>query len=221
MINKKMQQLIPAPLPPALKSPQQYLDAILKVNPAWSGRLPSQASMGIRAWAALWAAAVSVGNACRISEVLRITVRDLLQNGCAVIVGSKGSNARMIYTGLAPQDVLNLHASSPLRPLFGVTYREVWGVCAGHGFAVQEPSHLNKSVTHAGRYSVAQQVAANHGEAVAGQVLGHKSKTAVEHYVFPEELANRRNMRRRMKLNENARIQGPQLPEFVRNLEDM
>lgn len=219
MINKKSQKLVPAPLPPALKSTQQYVEAILKVNPAWSGRLPRPQAIGLRAWSALWAAAVAVGNACRISEVLGIVGRDLLANGCAIIVGSKGSNARMIWTGIDPQTASDLHALSPLRPLFGVTYKEVWGVCVAYGLAVQELGHSNKSVTHAGRYTVAQKISAEHGEAVAGQVLGHKSRNAIEYYVSPQACAQRRAVQKRIKLNEQARTQGPQLPEFLRNEE--
>lgn len=219
MINKKSQKQIPAPLPPALKSTQQYVEAILKVNPAWAGRLPRPQAIGMRAWAALWAAAVAVGNACRISEVLRIVGRDLIQNGCAVILGSKGSNARMIWTGLDPQTASDLYALSPLRPVFGVTYREVWGVCAGCGLAVQEPGHINNSVTHAGRYQIAQDVAKAHGQVVAGQVLGHKSKTAVEHYVFPQNCAKRRAVQKRIQYRTNAQMNGPQLPEFLNDKE--
>lgn len=219
MINKKSQKQIPAPLPPALKSTQQYVEAILKVNPAWAGRLPRPQAMGLRAWAALWAAAVAVGNACRISEVLGILCRDLLANGCAVIVGSKGSNARMIYTGLDTAIASLLWGDWPRRPLFGVTYREVWGVCVAHGLAVQEPGHLNNSVTHAGRYQVAQKVAEAHGQAVAGQVLGHKSKTAVEHYVFPQDCAKRRAVQKRIQYRTSAQINGPQLPEFLNDKE--
>lgn len=215
MINKKSQKQIPTPLPPALKSTQQYVEAILKVNPAWAGRLPRPQAIGLRAWAALWAAAVAVGNACRISEVLRIVGRDLIQNGCAVILGSKGSNARMIWTGLDPQTASDLHALSPLRPVFGVTYREVWGVCVGWGFVVQELGHINNSVTHAGRYQIAQDVARAYGQVVAGQVLGHKSETAVEHYIFPQDCAKRRAVQKRIKYRTSAQMNGPQLPEFL------
>lgn len=206
---------VSTPLPPALKSTQQYLETILKVNPDWSERLNKCFINSKRILSCLWAGAVAVANACRISEVLRIEGKDILPNGTAIITASKNSNARMIYLGLDRDLVCHLKNNFTNRSVFGVQYREVWGALVRFGLAVQEIGHKNNAVTHAGRYAVAKEVAKNHGEEVAGQVLGHRSKNAITYYLHPELQPKRSLMRKRMDEGWNRKLFGPKLPGFL------
>lgn len=220
MYIKKSLKSKPAPFPLAPKSPQEYLETITKVCPQWGAVLATRAIKASRTLRALWAAAVAVGNGCRISEVLGIRCSDLMPNGCAVIVGSKGSNARTIFTGLCMEQVIRVQSACTHWLLFGVSYREVWQAVVANRLAVQEPGHEHRSVTHTGRYDLAQKVAAEHGAEVAGQVLGHKSKNSVNYYIFPEACADERVLRTRIRYRLGKRTQGPQIPDFIKEAQN-
>ena len=176
---------VSAPFQLALKSPTVYLKAITNVNPAWGKRLASihikESSIAGR----LWAGAVAVANACRISEVLRIRACNIQPNGMAWVEGSKGSNARFLYLGIDPATAAEFISLPGSVAVFPGDYQHVYRACLAFGFAEMLPGHQHQTVTHAGRYRLAQQIAAQAGEVGAGQVLGHRSTTAVQYYVHP------------------------------------
>ena len=134
----------------------------------------------------LWAGAVAVANACRISEVLSITNFQVQPNGMAWTVGSKGSNSRLIYLGLLSSEAEELRSVNVAFKLFPWGYQHVYRACLAYGFAGSLPCHKHRVITHAGRYRLAQEIAQASREAVAGEVLGHKSKTAIEYYIKPQ-----------------------------------
>lgn len=205
----------PAPHFLCWKSSQYYLEAITKLVPAWGMALKSKNITSKRTWVALWAAAVAVANACRISEVLAARGSGMLPNGMVVTVGSKGSNARMIWTAMNVEDCTRCPQQIPSRPVFCVGYKEVWQAVVLNGFAVQEPGHQNRSVTHSGRYSVMQKAVAILGEDKAGEVIGHKSKRSNRYYTRPEECAHDRAARNAERKRKKFFTQGPQLPDFM------
>lgn len=209
---------VTAPSPLALKSPQLYLQIIKCVNPEWGEKLQNVLLKGATLWCALAAAAVAVGNACRISEVLGLEAQHLLPNGNVIILGSKGSNARIIWPGFTLDTATYLRGLPPHTPLFPVRYQDVWRACVTHGLAVQEPGHEHRTVTHTGRYRVAQQIAAIAGDAKAGEALGHKSKRAVTYYTDTKTAARERAMRKRAAAFKSFTTQGPQLPEFLKEV---
>lgn len=209
---------VTTPTPLALKSPQLYLQLIMCVNPEWREKLKNVVLKGATLWCALAAAAVAIGNACRISEVLGLEAQHLLPNGNAIMLGSKGSNARIIWPGFTLDTALHLKSLPPHTPLFPVKYQDVWRACVTHGLTVQEPGHEHRTVTHAGRYRVAQQIAAIAGDAKAGEALGHKSKRAVMYYVDTKTAAKERAMRKRAAAFKSFTTQGPRLPEFLRGV---
>lgn len=206
---------VPAPNQVCTKSPQFYSELVNRVNPAWGRILSAKAITSTRVWVALWAAAVAVANACRISEVLGMLGGQVLPNGMAVIVGAKGSNARTIYTGLLPSECEYLATYCRQWPVFCVGYKEVWEAVVGHKLAVQEPGHERRSVTHQGRYALAEKIAPVLGEEVAGQALGHKSSKSARYYAHPERCAEDRRVRKAIAARNKTLTQGPQLPDFL------
>lgn len=215
-----LKKLIPIKSEPAphflcWKSTQYYLELITRLVPAWGAALLGKHIVSKRAWVALWAAAVAVANACRISEVLAAKGSGILPNGMAVTVGSKGSAARMIWLALPYEDCTRATHEIPVRPVFPVKYKEVWEAVTRNGLAVQEPAHEHKSVTHQGRYSVMQQAMKAIGEDKAGEAIGHKSKRSNRYYTHPEECAHDRAIRKRDRERKEILTQGPQLPDFL------
>jgi len=201
----------PAPSPLALRSPQQYLELIKKVYPAWATSFPRMPQKSMSGMCAIAASAVAMGNGCRISEILGLKVKQLRANGTAIALGSKGSNARMIWTGFDRETIAYLGTLPPDCPVFPVDYMQCWRLLALCGLGVQEPGHAVVSRTHAGRYEVAAKAKAIGGTGIAGQVLGHKSKTAEEYYTQPQKAAS--NRRRRMR--QNLTQCGPNLEDFI------
>lgn len=213
--DRKRNTFVPAPSPLAVASPQDYLARIYKVMPDWGTKLKSAEIKDSFVWCALWAAAVAVGNACRISEVLRIEVRHVSANGLAVALGSKGSSARMIYLGMHQSEIDHILRLPPRLQLFPVRYQSVWRAVAYNGLRVQEPSHVRMSATHSGRYGLVQKLAPEIGERAAGEAIGHKSARSVTYYAHPEICGQERAIRKAQANTKKLLTAGPQLPEFL------
>lgn len=170
----------------ALKSPPVYLESINKLVPGWGRALVSAEHVSKLDLFCLYAAAVTVGNGCRISEVLSIKSGQIQPNGTAFIKPSKGSSSRLIYLGITPEQA-EQYAQLPLKSaVFPLTYIQVWRACVKYGFADRIPNHQHLAVTHAGRYRLAQAVAKNAGAVAAGEVLGHKSENSILYYIDPQ-----------------------------------
>lgn len=184
---QNIKRAVPAPHMLAVKSSKFYLELIKKLVPAWGPALEKKNITIPHAWVCLWAAAVAVGNACRISEVLRVKGCNILANGHAVVTGSKGSSARMIDTGLQAQVADTFRTKHPTRCLFEVQYREVWRQVIYCGLAVQEPAHTNRTVTHQGRYRLVQEMQGAVGLKAAGEAIGHKSARSTAYYANTPE----------------------------------
>lgn len=212
---KKIGRAVSAPSPLCMKSPQEYYKLIAQVNPAWTSKLPRVEHIQRTAACALAAGAVTVANACRISEVLAIQVQHLMPNGCAVIVGAKGSNARTIYTGFSPELIRQLKVYPANAFVFPIKYKQVWETLALHGFAVQEPGHVHRTLTHAGRYSLVQNMAPIIGKEKAGQAIGHRSSRSVEYYANGELTEKERTLRNRVKKSLQKPFVGPRLEDFI------
>lgn len=215
-VNSKRTNSVTAPSPVALKSPQVYLQIINKVNPAWGEKLKSVPQTNASRWCALAAAAVAVGNAARISEVLRIQICHLMPNGTALLIGAKGSNCRTIWTGLYTEIVEQFKQLPQKAQLFPVRYIDCWRACVALGLVIQEPGHVHRSVTHAGRYGFVQRMASVVGAEVAGNAMGHKSQTASMNYADTRTAERERARRKRAEEMRKFLEHGPQLPEFLR-----
>ena len=157
-------------------------------------------------------------NGCRINEILSLEWKQTLPSGMAFIKASKGSNSKMIYLGLTPQDREDLYPSNPHTLIYHASYIEVYKCLVKHNCFTYEKGHLNKSVTHSGRYSLAESVCSALGQEAASQVLGHKSKTAIENYLGKVDLKKERERKQRARLRFLASISGPTIPEWLQKV---
>lgn len=189
----------------AFKSPSFYYEIINRLIPEWGRRILEGDRLSSLEGASLWAAAVSVSNACRISEVLRITPSRVQENGLAWTTGSKGSNARLLFIGALPKDMEQIRTIAPEQKLFPVEYIDVYHACVKRNLVSKIDNHVNQAVTHAGRYKLAQSVSASASLEVAGQILGHKSKGAILYYAEPK--ASKKNV---SKMEAKRKLQDPE-----------
>ena len=187
MAIKQFRKLsVTVPYQVGLKSPPEYLELTYRTNPSWGPVIDSAQRITATEGCCLWSASVAVGNGCRISEVLRIRAGAVQPNGMAFTQGSKGSRGRLLYLGLTPAQALEFQNAPAKMALFPVEYIQVWRTCVKYGLAERIAGHKHLAVTHAGRYSLAQKVAGQASEELAGEILGHKSANTIQYYVHPQ-----------------------------------
>lgn len=157
-------------------------------------------------------------NACRINEILSLEWCQTLPSGLAFIKASKGSNSKMIYLGLTPQDREDLFPSNPRTLIYHASYIEVYKCLVKYNCFTYEQGHLNRSVTHSGRYTLAERIRGVLGKEAASQVLGHKSKTAIENYLGEVDLKKERERKQRARIRLLKNVCGPELPKFLQDI---
>ena len=157
-------------------------------------------------------------NGCRINEILSLEWCQTLPSGLAFIKASKGSNSKMIYLGLTPQEREEQFPSNPRTLIYHASYIEVYKCLVKYNCFTYEQGHLNRSVTHSGRYTLAERVRGVLGQEAASQVLGHKSKTAIDNYLGKVDLKKERERKQRARLRLLNSISGPTIPTWLQNI---
>ena len=157
-------------------------------------------------------------NGCRINEILSLEWCQTLPSGLAFIKGSKGSNSKMIYLGLTPQEREAMFPSNPRTLIYHASYIEVYKCLVKYNCFTYEEGHINRSVTHSGRYTLAQRVRGVLGQEAASQVLGHKSKTAIENYLGKVDLKKERERKQRARLRVLNSVSGPNIPSWLQEI---
>jgi len=157
-------------------------------------------------------------NGCRIGEILSLEWCQTLPSGLAFIKGSKGSNSKMVYLGLTPQERENLYPSNSRTLIYHASYNEVYKCLVKYNCFSYEKGHLNRSVTHSGRYTLAEKVRGVLGQEAASQVLGHKGKTAIDNYLGRVDLKKERERKYRARLRLLNSVCGPTIPTWLQNI---
>lgn len=157
-------------------------------------------------------------NGCRINEILSLEWCQTLPSGLAFIKASKGSNSKMIYLGLTPQDREEMFPFNPRTLIYHASYIEVYKCLVKYNCFTYEQGHLNRSVTHSGRYTLAERVRGVLGQEAASQVLGHKSKTAIDNYLGKVDLKKERERKYRARLRVLNSVCGPTIPKWLQEV---
>ena len=118
----------------------------------------------------------------RISEVLRIGQRDILNNGYIRITGSKGSNDRMIYPSKNSSYWQNtLKQNLPLSNTYSRFY--YYRLFKRLGIYERFSGRKNSSVTHLFRQKLLREFKTNNiAIDLRAQFIGHKSTKSTKHY---------------------------------------
>lgn len=157
-------------------------------------------------------------NGCRINEILSLEWRQTLPSGLAFIKASKGSNSKMIYLGMTPQEREETFPSNPRTLIYHASYIEVYKCLVKYNCFTYEQGHLNRSVTHSGRYTLAERVRGVLGQEAASQVLGHKSKTAIDNYLGKVDLKKERERKYRARLRILNSIPTVKIPKWLQDV---
>ena len=200
---------------PLGKMPKDIYARTMALIPEWELILAPYSNMNQRDKYILTIAGICRINGARINEVLTMKWSQVLPSGMASIKGSKGSNSRFIFIGFSASEVRRLCPSDRQKLVFHSCYREVWRTMKSYDLGESIEGHVNQAVTHAGRYRLARAVASSLGMVSASEVIGHKSKTAIDHYTNNVDTKKERERKQRARRRLLKDLQTVYLPRFL------
>jgi len=120
---------------------------------------------------------------CRISEVLKVSWRDIVNESEIIVHCDKGSLPKRVY-------VPEMSAFLPrfkkymINPFEGVSRFQMYRLYRRLGISVENGPNKKKSVTHAFRKEYAQSTYdTSNSIEITRDILGHKNTTSTNHYV--------------------------------------
>ena len=120
---------------------------------------------------------------CRISELLRLCISDVLEPDRAICTGSKrGSDYVIFLPGLSKQILLS-EVSDPTLPLFPVSYSQCYRSYVRAGISLFRDGFKNAARCHASRYQVSKLHSEGKELNTLSDLLHHKSKSSILYYL--------------------------------------
>ena len=122
----------------------------------------------------------------RISDLLKLTYRDISSNLLITVLQSKGSNA-LVVQPIYFRDVWREVREEKLAPFQFYDRFVFYRISKRYGLVLSNGKGRNNSVTHAGRKYLAREMySANNDINVAKEALGHKSANSTKYYIDKE-----------------------------------
>lgn len=186
----------------ARESPSDYLQVILSLLTNFIPPVNSNIAKNLRALQCIVPAAVAIYNGVRIGEVLSLHWCQVMQNGLACIKPEKSSRTKMIHLGFLPPPYVGNLRGLEQELIFPISYKSVYKYACLAGLGVSIEGHVNKSITHTGRYRIAGFVNTQFGIRATAEALGHKNPLSTLHYVQktdPKKERERKRQERALK----------------------
>lgn len=112
---------------------------------------------------------------CRISELLRASIGDVVHPDRVVLHGAKGSNSYMIYLPTLSRQMLLSSVNDTTLPLFPISYIKLYRDAVKIGIQFRVSESVNSRRLHCARYLFSKQSKKSiNGSELAG-VLRHRS----------------------------------------------
>lgn len=124
-----------------------------------------------------------VSNGMRIGEVLSLRFRDCVAQGIYAAKASKGGRAFLVAVPITAEEQARQAATDPARLIFTCTYQQVYRAAIKAGARVHFAGRLNASVTHTGRYRIAQKLEEQGDLFKVSDVLRHKNPRTKAYYL--------------------------------------
>ena len=119
----------------------------------------------------------------RISDLLKITYRDISTNLLITVQQSKGSNA-LVVQPIYFRDVWREVRQEKMSPFYFYDRFVFYRINRRYGLVLSNGPGCNDSVTHAGRKYLAREMySASNDIHTAKEALGHKSANSTKYYV--------------------------------------
>ncbi len=124
---------------------------------------------------------------CRISEVLRLTVKDVLHPDRALCIGSKRGSSYVVFLPGLSYQLHNCGSISPSSSLFPISYLQCYRSYVRAGIRLRVSGGKNYRRSHIGRYAVSDLFDKGVEKTTLGDLLHHKSKSSILYYLISEE----------------------------------
>jgi len=108
----------------------------------------------------------------------------------------------MIHLGFLPPPYVGNLRGLEQELIFPISYKSVYKYACLAGLGVSIEGHVNKSITHTGRYRIAGFVNTQFGIRATAEALGHKNPLSTLHYVQktdPKKERERKRQERALK----------------------
>lgn len=181
----------------ARESPSDYLQIIYSLMPDFVLPTCNSIETNLRAVQCIVPAAVAIHNGVRIGEVLSLRWCQVMPNGQACIKPEKASRTKMIYLGFRPPFYEGNLRGLQQELVFPIDYKSVYKYTVLAGLGVLIAGHVNRSITHTGRYRVAGFVNTQFGLKATSEALGHKSENSTLNYLGQTDPKAERERKRR------------------------
>lgn len=176
-------RLVPSPLPSVRSSSVDYFSLCSRLgDPSIVLGVPLErtASMSPVCRAAL---VICISNGMRIGEVLSLRFSDCVAPGIYAVKALKGGRAFLVAVPITAAEQQAQQATGRDRFIFQCTYQQVYRAAIKAGVRVHIAGRRNASVTHTGRYRIAQKLAERGDLAKVSDVLRHQSAATKEYYL--------------------------------------
>jgi integrase len=120
---------------------------------------------------------------CRVSEVLSLTTKNIIEPDRVLCVGAKRGHSYIIFLPGLSKQVSNIENQGAPVLLFPVSYIKCYRSCIRAGLRLDLPGAANKKVTHAGRYLVKELASAGFTDRQLSDVLHHRSSSSLSYYL--------------------------------------
>lgn len=118
----------------------------------------------------------------RISEVLQISHKDILENGKVILKRKKGGKAELVSTGEAKPYMIFCYENC-INPFEQYNYHFVYRMYKELGLSKRQGQNQNCSVTHIHRHETARSIRkATRDTSIITNTLGHSSKKSQKYY---------------------------------------
>lgn len=191
------QTSVSPPIFVARESPTDYVQLIHDLMPGFAPPLGSGIETNLRALQCIVPAAVAIHNGARIGEILSLCWCQVMPNGMACIKPEKSSRTKMIHLGFLPPPYLGNLRGLEKELVFPIAYKSVYKYARLAGMGVSIEGHVNKSITHTGRYRIAGFVNTQFGIRAASEAIGHKSTLSTLNYTGQTDPKAERERKRR------------------------
>ncbi len=119
----------------------------------------------------------------RISEVLNITIKDIIKPDRIYIHGLKGSRGGIIYLPGLSNQINNEIGIKQTDKLFNISYNKCYRNYVKAGISYKKVDSINTMRCHAHRYQVNDLFKKGYSKNDLGDILKHKSHKSISYYL--------------------------------------
>lgn len=119
----------------------------------------------------------------RVSELLRLTINDIINPDRVFCSGLKHSHSYLIYLPGITKQVSALSSSDASLRIFPISYVKCYRSYVRAGIRLSVPNRKNVARCHIGRYQVSSLASKGYSKDALSDVLHHRRKSSISYYL--------------------------------------